>query len=264
LTAADPYVEHRCSPSPSPSGPFWSYCYGDFSNVARTGSSAAHETPLSGGRATSLASPGCCRTCRRGTFRTAPGDGGSPLRVRRGHTVRPGRPGYTGPLGARRTLGAPSLGGQWRRRQAPIRPVGGPSPPSPRVRPSTHLPRHRHGGDGGLAHPRGGRCPRPTPVARSSRDVVPGDRRHRPLARARRLTAVRPRVPRPWRAVLAALAMWIVWTVAYLLGLSHTGCTNAYHHYLGVGLSRSADQQISTGCSGLPPPAPSFPSSSLT
>jgi len=56
-----------------------------------------------------------------------------------------------------------------------------------------------------------------------------------------------PRVPRPWRAVLAALAMWIVWTVAYLLGLSHTGWYNAYHHYLGVGLSRSADQQISTG-----------------
>jgi cytochrome c oxidase assembly factor CtaG len=54
-----------------------------------------------------------------------------------------------------------------------------------------------------------------------------------------------PRLPRPWRAVVAAIAMWATWVLAYVVGFSHVSWYPAYHH--AGGLSASADQQISTG-----------------
>jgi cytochrome c oxidase assembly factor CtaG len=53
-----------------------------------------------------------------------------------------------------------------------------------------------------------------------------------------------PRTPRPWRAVQAAVAMWLVWILAYALGFSRVSWFHAYHH--AGGLSTSADQQITT------------------
>jgi len=51
---------------------------------------------------------------------------------------------------------------------------------------------------------------------------------------------------RPFRAVMAAVAMWTVWTVAYLLGFSSSSWYPAFHHLAGHGLSTAADQQLST------------------
>jgi hypothetical protein len=56
---------------------------------------------------------------------------------------------------------------------------------------------------------------------------------------------VATRSPRPRRAVLAALAMWTVWTVAYLEGMSSTGLYTAFRHVAGAGLSGAADRQLS-------------------
>ena len=53
------------------------------------------------------------------------------------------------------------------------------------------------------------------------------------------------RSSRPRRAVLAALAMWTVWTVAYLEGMSSTGWYHVFHHVAGSGLSAAADRQVS-------------------
>lgn len=55
-----------------------------------------------------------------------------------------------------------------------------------------------------------------------------------------------PRVPPPWRAVVAVLTMWSVWVTAYAVGLSHTSWYGAYHHVAG-GLGAEADQELSTG-----------------
>lgn len=52
---------------------------------------------------------------------------------------------------------------------------------------------------------------------------------------------------RPFRALMAAVAMWTVWTVAYLLGFSSSAWYPAFHHVAGHGLSTAADQQLSTG-----------------
>ena len=54
-----------------------------------------------------------------------------------------------------------------------------------------------------------------------------------------------PRSSRPRRAVLAALAMWTVWTVAYLEGMSSTGWYHAFHHVAGIGLSAAAERELS-------------------
>jgi cytochrome c oxidase assembly factor CtaG len=54
-----------------------------------------------------------------------------------------------------------------------------------------------------------------------------------------------PRSSRPRRALLAALAMWSVWIVAYLEGMSSRGWYGALHHVAGVGLSAAADRQAS-------------------
>jgi hypothetical protein len=45
--------------------------------------------------------------------------------------------------------------------------------------------------------------------------------------------------------VLAALAMWTVWTVAYLEGMSSTGWYHAFHHVAGIGLSAAAERELS-------------------
>lgn len=55
-----------------------------------------------------------------------------------------------------------------------------------------------------------------------------------------------PRLPRPRRAVLAAVTMWAVWVTAYTLGFSHGSWFVAFHHASG-GLGVSADQEISAG-----------------
>ncbi len=54
-----------------------------------------------------------------------------------------------------------------------------------------------------------------------------------------------PRSSRPRRAVLAALAMWTVWSVAYLEGMSSTGWYHAFHHVAGIGLSAAAERELS-------------------
>jgi cytochrome c oxidase assembly factor CtaG len=55
-----------------------------------------------------------------------------------------------------------------------------------------------------------------------------------------------PRLLRPQRAAFAALAMWTIWTVAYILGFSKVAWYSAYPHHAG-GLGVIADQQIATG-----------------
>jgi cytochrome c oxidase assembly factor CtaG len=57
---------------------------------------------------------------------------------------------------------------------------------------------------------------------------------------------VQARLPRPHRAAIAALAMWSVWAVAYVLGLANG---SVFHAYDGAGsaLSAVADQELSVG-----------------
>lgn len=54
---------------------------------------------------------------------------------------------------------------------------------------------------------------------------------------------VEPRLPRPQRALIAALAMWSTWAVAYVLGFSSHGLFSAYDA-AGSGLGAVADQEI--------------------
>ncbi len=56
-----------------------------------------------------------------------------------------------------------------------------------------------------------------------------------------------PRLSRPHRVALAAVSMWAIWVLAYLVGLSHASWYHAYVHHAGSGLSLSADQQLTTG-----------------
>jgi cytochrome c oxidase assembly factor CtaG len=53
-----------------------------------------------------------------------------------------------------------------------------------------------------------------------------------------------PRLSRPLRAVFAALAMWTIWILAYILGFSQVAWFRAY---VQAGLSPVADQEIATG-----------------
>ena len=55
-----------------------------------------------------------------------------------------------------------------------------------------------------------------------------------------------PRTGRPLRAVMAAVAMWTVWTISYLGGFSRTTWYTGFSHFAGHGLSAAADQQFST------------------
>ncbi len=52
-----------------------------------------------------------------------------------------------------------------------------------------------------------------------------------------------PRLPKPQRATIAALAMWSAWAVAYVLGLSNHAVFHGYDP-AGGALSAVADQQI--------------------
>jgi cytochrome c oxidase assembly factor CtaG len=56
-----------------------------------------------------------------------------------------------------------------------------------------------------------------------------------------------PRLARPKRIAVAAVAMWVIWVSAYLVGLAHGSVYRAYPHVPGRGLSVSADQAITTG-----------------
>lgn len=56
-------------------------------------------------------------------------------------------------------------------------------------------------------------------------------------------TPLEPRSGHFRRAVLAAIAMWVFWILAYVAGLSTSGFYPNFHHATG-GLSASADQQI--------------------
>ena len=53
-----------------------------------------------------------------------------------------------------------------------------------------------------------------------------------------------PRLSRPLRAAFAAVAMWTIWILAYILGFSHVAW---FHPYAHTGLSAVADQEIATG-----------------
>jgi cytochrome c oxidase assembly factor CtaG len=54
-----------------------------------------------------------------------------------------------------------------------------------------------------------------------------------------------PRLTRPLRAAFAALAMWTIWFLAYILGFAQVAWFPAYIH--PAGLSPVADQEIATG-----------------
>jgi cytochrome c oxidase assembly factor CtaG len=53
-----------------------------------------------------------------------------------------------------------------------------------------------------------------------------------------------PRLTRPQRAVFAAIPMWTIWIIAYILGFSQAVWFRAYAH---PGLGSVADQEIATG-----------------
>ena len=56
----------------------------------------------------------------------------------------------------------------------------------------------------------------------------------------------RPRGPGLHRAVIAAFAMWLIWIVAYILGLATHGVFHAYRYSPGGPLSAVADQELAT------------------
>lgn len=58
---------------------------------------------------------------------------------------------------------------------------------------------------------------------------------------------LRPGVTRPFRIGVSAAAMWAVWVVAYLDGMSRNSWYGVFHHVAGRGLSLAADQQLSAG-----------------
>ncbi len=55
-----------------------------------------------------------------------------------------------------------------------------------------------------------------------------------------------PRCLRPWRALLAALAMWTLWTIAYTEAMARSAWYRGFHHIAGSGLSAASDHQVST------------------
>jgi cytochrome c oxidase assembly factor CtaG len=57
---------------------------------------------------------------------------------------------------------------------------------------------------------------------------------------------VAPRLPRPQRAAVAALAMWSIWIAAYVLGSASHAVFSAYDA-AGSGLGAVADQEIAVG-----------------
>jgi cytochrome c oxidase assembly factor CtaG len=53
-----------------------------------------------------------------------------------------------------------------------------------------------------------------------------------------------PRLGAFRRAVLGALAMWLIWIEAYLIGMAQSGWYRDFTHVPGRGLSQAADQQV--------------------
>lgn len=56
-----------------------------------------------------------------------------------------------------------------------------------------------------------------------------------------------PRSPRGRRVILAALPMWTLWVMAFLVGFSRSDWYRAFHHSAGHGISLIADQQLMAG-----------------
>ncbi len=56
-----------------------------------------------------------------------------------------------------------------------------------------------------------------------------------------------PRIVKPLRALFAALSMWAIWVLAYIMGFSSAGWFSVYAHHGGPALSPAADQQVATG-----------------
>lgn len=84
----------------------------------------------------------------------------------------------------------------------------------------------------------------PLALAEAASFLVPG------VLLWRELVPSPPYVPsiwRPERMLVAALAMWGTWIVAYVLGFSHVSWFHAYRHVAGRGLSLIADQSLTTG-----------------
>jgi len=53
-----------------------------------------------------------------------------------------------------------------------------------------------------------------------------------------------PRLSPPGRAATAAVAMWTIWALAYIMGMSRGTWFAAYRHAAGYGLSTAVDQQL--------------------
>jgi cytochrome c oxidase assembly factor CtaG len=52
---------------------------------------------------------------------------------------------------------------------------------------------------------------------------------------------------RVYRTGLAAVAMWTIWIIGYMDGMSNAGWYHVFHHVAGSGISLVADKQFSTG-----------------
>ena len=78
------------------------------------------------------------------------------------------------------------------------------------------------------------------------------------LVNSRPLT---PRLSRPQRAAIAALAMWSTWAMAYILGFADRPVVHAYDGW-AVRCRQSPTRNSRRSCSGWRPPAVSFRSSS--
>jgi len=55
-----------------------------------------------------------------------------------------------------------------------------------------------------------------------------------------------PRLPRPHRVAMAAVVMWVIWVLAYLVGLAHGAWYSGFDHTVATGISVAADQQLTT------------------
>ncbi len=56
-----------------------------------------------------------------------------------------------------------------------------------------------------------------------------------------------PRLTRPHRVAMAAVVMWVIWVLAYLVGLAHGAWYHGFDHTVATGISVSADQQFTSG-----------------
>ena len=56
-----------------------------------------------------------------------------------------------------------------------------------------------------------------------------------------------PSIARPLRAAFAALPMWTIWAMAYIMGFSHTAWFTAFAHRADHGIGIVVDQQIAAG-----------------